>query len=225
MRTIFLGLFLLLFSASFAQKDSVLLLSGKVIKGEIISVNDEVVSFKSYEHRKKGIISESFELESHQVFSAYNDGEESILYKKDSSIGFFWNPAQMKSFVLGEYHALQYYKPRFTNYLGAALGLGLTVYDTYLFPKNVSNGDKTGFFQQDLGMAPFLGAFVYTVAIGLPKAKVRETNINDRTLLLDPYFLSGYHKSSRSRRVGQGFIHYMAGVGVGILSYSLSRAF
>ncbi len=224
MRILFLFTFMLSFLGGTAQKDSVILLSGKVIKGEVIHSDDDKVQFKSYDHPKKGIINEPFNLESHQVFSVYNDGEESILYKKDSAVGFFWNQSQMKSFVLGEYHALNYYKPKFTNYLGAALGLGITLYDTYLFPNNAANTDKTGFFQQDLGMAPFLGAFVYTVSIGIPKAKIKETRISDRTLLLDPYFLSGYHKSSRSRRVGQGFLYYMGGVGVGILAYSLSRA-
>jgi hypothetical protein len=223
MRILFLFTFLLSFLGSTAQKDSVILLSGKVIKGEVIQADEETVQFKSYDHPRKGLINEPFNLESHQVFSVYNNGEESILYKKDSTVGFFWNQSQMKSFVLGEYHALNYYKPKFTNYLGAAMGLGITLYDTYLFPKNAANSDKTGFFQQDLGMAPFLGAFVYTVSIGLPKAKIKETQISDRTLLLDPYFLSGYHKSSRSRRVGQGFLYYMGGVGVGILAHTFSR--
>ena len=81
-------------------QDKLLLLNGRIDKGEITAEKESVFEFKIFKNRgKEKIIS----YDKSRIFSIVDvSGKESILYKKDSNIGNSLSENRMRMYIYGQ---------------------------------------------------------------------------------------------------------------------------
>lgn len=213
---------------SFAQgeQDSILLLNGRVFRGEITAVNDSLVWYK--ETDKKGN-SFSSEMATYRIFSYTQNGISHTLYQQNEDIGNFLTVDEARNATLGSYDARQTFKPRVVFWSSLALGYTATIFDTYLqqstldSPNYVGNYSSPGLFKSKPTVFPFFVPLVLAVSWGLPSFRVKENQIIQKQLLNDPSYYRGYHRVAKQKRMLGALKGSLIGIGTGLVTYAILK--
>lgn len=227
MTLLLIGLFNLC-QAGFSQveKDSILLLNGRVFRGIITSAAGDFVIYE--EQDKKGNMFSS-QIESYRIFSYTQKGQTTTMYTPSEIDGDFLTVDEARKATIGSYDARQTFKPRFVFWSSLAIGYGASLYDTYLMQKSVEHeqyqGDYTsgGFFKSRPSFFPFLAPAVLSVTWSLPSFKVKKKQMIHMDLLNDESYYRGYHRIARQKRIFAALKGSFIGIGTGMLTYALLR--
>lgn len=219
---------LVAFTTVFAQteKDSVILLNGRVYRGEIISFDDHVV--KLNEKDKKGEVFQT-QIENYRVFSFTKNNTETIVYKYNEQAANFLTVDEAKNATLGSYDARKTFKPRVVFWSSLALGYGASLYDTYLQKKSIDNkdyvGDFTspGFFKSRPSFFPVLVPIVLTAVWAIPSFKLKEKKMIQLHLKNNDSYYRGYHRVAKQKRMLAALRGSLIGIGAGMLTYAVFK--
>lgn len=176
------------------SQDKIMLLSGKVLQGKILSSDTSGVN---YEYTKKGK-TQAVVLDHYRIYSLdYANGNSEVIYKRDSIAGRNYTVKQMGAFVAGERYAFEHFN-----------GTGTVIY-------GVITGAVSAFILRDIFAAPAAIAFGFTTLIPPPK-KINLEDVADKELLKEKYFIEGYKRVVRSKRLGRGMVSALGGAVVGV---------
>lgn len=224
LRNPFSFLFVFFCSIAFGQADSIVLLNGKVYRGDIVSADKGVLTYVSYE---KG--EETIDLGLDRLFSYVQDGKETVCYFQNEFKGDFLTVDEARKSTLGSYDARKMFKPRFVFYSSLALGYGVSLIDTY-FTKNAYNvflaengqpptNSTVGFFGVQPTLMPILVPLVLSATWGLPSFRINDKHIIQRNMIGDASYYRGFHRYAKQRRVLAALKGSAIGIGLGMISY------
>lgn len=200
-----------------------MMLNGDVLEGKITENNDDF-GFISYNFTTKSGKTKSGTVEHYRVFSIIDaDGQETMYYEQDSMAGYVFTENEMRAYIIGERDAKLSYKPTLTLLGGIGLGVGTVLFDTYRTKADTEDGQTHGFFQAEPSIMPIVVPLVFTIAAGIPRVKVRLGGVSHTQYITDEYYLLGYEKKGRSKRVFRAFGGSISGVAAGFISYYLFR--
>jgi hypothetical protein len=212
-------IFAFLFTASFVAQDKIQLMNGKVLRGKLKTEFDDYYTFDFY---KKGGKTKTMELSKYRMFSTTDTkGVETILYKQDTLMGNFYSPNEMKMFIYGQRDAFKSFQSTPIFISTFALGFASVMVDTYEF--QTGNASPQGFFNRTPSVGPIVVPFVLTIGAGMIKTKVRREQAVDVSFLSNEFYLMGFHKVSRVKRVKNAFFGSVAGVISGFVVYNLAK--
>ena len=218
---LFLGVILIL-AVSVQAQDKILLLNGKSYEGKFLGNSPELVNFNFINKRGKV---KPFSFESIRVYSFTKAGEpETVLYKRDTTIYHYYTPDQMRMFIYGEQDAYTRFKAYRPFISGFIAGFGISLYDTYLDENYVCDGVEYsgGFFKREPSLAQFVVPFVVPIVTGAIKPKMRARYASDTAFLTNEYYIEGFKKVRRFRRVKSALLGSLVGVAAGMLGYYIS---
>lgn len=203
-------------------QDEILLLNGKSYEGKFLGSSPDIVNFNFV--KKSGKI-KPFSFENNRVYSYTKEGEEeSVLYKKDTSIYQFFSQYEMRMFIYGEKDAYDRFSVLKPWASGFAVGLGVSMYDTYLSGNYVcSDGTEKpgGFFKRQPSLAQFIIPFVVPIVAGVIKPKMKAKHASDPTFLANEQYIEGFKKVRRFKRVKSSLFGTISGVALGMLAYTI----
>lgn len=130
------------------SQDSLLLLNGKYLTGQIKDINDTIICFRS-----NGLVSSNKFLYKDELFSVKQGVEEFILYKPDTSDLRSYTVEQMSFFIKGQQDARKSYHAPFATAGGFLAG-------------------ATGAFMGFWGMTTIPATYVFLTGIKTPKCNL-----------------------------------------------------
>ena len=204
---------------SVVAQDKIQLMNGKVLRGKLKAEFDDYYNFEYY---KNGGKTKSMELSKYRIFSKTDaQGVESILYKQDTLMGNYYSENEMKMYIYGQRDAFKSYKgtPMFVSTF--AIGFMSVLVDTYEFEEG--NSCPPGFFNRTPSIGPIIVPFALTIGAGLLKSKIRREHAADVSFLSNEYYISGFQKVSKVKRVKNAFFGSVAGVVSGFIAYSFAH--
>jgi len=195
MKNIFL--LLIIFSAfSLSAQDNILMLSGHILEGKIVDHNRHHVKYEM----TKGKSTRTLEIESYRVFSFTKDGSETVMYKRDSTIGNYLSEQEMRYFIWGAQDAMEHFSGRWAFFSG----IGVGAIGGYLLAQS--------FIVVSVPL-------VYPIVTSVHKIHPKETYSRDPKLLEEPAYLTGYHKTTKSKRFFQALKGSLLGTVAGVSAY------
>jgi hypothetical protein len=212
---------LIVFNAS--AQDKLLLLSGRIDKGEITADKESIFDFKIYKNGgKEKIVS----YDKSRIFSITTiNGKESVLYKKDSSIGNFLSENRMRMYIYGQRDAHENFGIGRHFLGGFVLGFAATVFDTYEFgpsKEEVADGATpvpTGFFLRDPSVFPVLFPLSIPLGASLLPSKIIKDNVSSIEYLNSEEYVEGFSKVKKFKRIKSSFLGSLSGVVMGFICY------
>lgn len=205
---------LLSFALKTSAQDQILLLNGKSFEGKYLSKSEDLVNFNFI--NKSGKV-KPYSFENNRVYSFTKEGEEEVVvYRKDTSVYHFYSQYEMRMFIYGEKDAYERFKVTRPWLTGFAIGLGVSLYDTYL--------EDEGLFKRQPSLAQFIVPFVVPIVTGAIKPKMRAKFASDPTFLANEFYIEGFDKVRRFKRVKSSLFGTLCGVAVGIVSYSIANS-
>lgn len=228
MKALLISFFLIQGSLVFSQteQDSILLLNGKVYHGEILGMDevdyDSVVKYKTVD--KKGVEKTEF-IETYRIFSYTRGGTNHILYYQDDFQGNYLSVAETKDVTMGSYDARKMFQPHFPFWSGFVLGLGASVWDTYVTKKQAADtslivAPEAGFFNtKSPTIFPFFVPVVLSVTWALPTFKVKKKNMIHKEYFNNANYYRGYHRIAKQKRMLGALVGGLAGVASGMIIY------
>lgn len=212
-------LFAFLFIGNVVAQDKIQLMNGKVLRGKLKTQTDDIYNFNYY---KNGGKVKSIELSKFRMFSHTNSaGEETVLYKQDTLMGNFYSENEMRMYIYGQRDAFKSMKGAPLFVASMALGFTSVLLDTYEFQEG--NANPPGFFNRTPTVAPIIVPFALTIGAGLIKSKVRKEHAADVTFLSSEYYIEGFQKVAKVKRVKSAFIGSISGVVAGFIVYSIGK--
>jgi len=132
--------------------------------------------------------------------------------------------AETKEVTIGSYDARQTFKPRFVFWSSYALGLGASIYDTYLTKKSASDSSlitplEPGFFRSGPSIAPFFVPVVLSVSWSFPTFKIKDKQILHKDYMNNLNYYRGYHRISKQKRILSSLMGSFAGIATGMTLY------
>lgn len=220
--TIVIVLFYIFQNVAYTQ-DKILLLNGREYNGKFLSKSEDLVNFNFV--KKSGKI-KPFSFEKTRVFSVTKKGEEeSVLYKKDTSIYHYYSEYEMRMYIYGEKDAYSMYKATRPFLTSFAIGLGVSLYDTYLYESYICpNGKEVpkGLFNRQPSLVQFIVPFVVPIVSGAIKPKINPRFVSDRTFLANEFYIDGFKKARKFKRVKASLFGTLCGIAVGMLGYYIT---
>lgn len=200
MKFSFLLLLALAFNASSysqnSQKDTIHLMNGELITGEVTDTAAAGVKIKA--QKKKRI--KDMTIEGDRIFSIkFNNGSEKIYYYQDTLIGNYLSLEEAKFFILGEQDAEKYYHPKTT------------------FAGGVLVGAASGCLGSLLSFVP---PFAYAAGVAIPKIKIKNGVTNPEYLKQDSYIM-GYERVAKRKRTLGALYGGLIGLAAGFTAYGL----
>ena len=204
-----------------SQPDSILMLNGKVFEGEVLGLEkgelDSVLSYKD----EKGQVSN---FETYRIFSYTSKGLNNVIYRQDEFKGNFLNIEETKAVTYGSYDARQTFKPHVPFWSSYALGLGASLFDTYVTKSVALASDSTnitpvtpGFFKKNPTWFPFLVPVVVTVSWSLPSFKLKQKKVIHQEYYKNENFYRGYQRIAKQRRIFGALIGSFSGILTGMI--------
>lgn len=216
-----------LFSQS--QKDSIILLNGRVFRGDTTWVHQEFIYYTGID--KKGDIQQN-EMSTYRVFSYTQAGKETILYQQDEFKGDYLTVTEAQHTTLGSYDARQTYKPRFVFWSSLALGLGASIFDTYFSQRSLDKLTtpglpppdlEVGFFGSDPTIFPFFIPIGLSAAWGIPTFRVKEKQMLQKNMYGNEMYYRGFHRIAKQKRIFAALKGSVIGIGTGMIMYSIFK--
>lgn len=199
---------------SIAQKNTLLLVNGKIVDGKVIHNDGEFIKYE-FQQKKNLFIKEMDVL---RVYSFTIDDKETVVYKQDTTFGNVFSKDEMRMYIYGESDSENSIKswPYFVS--GAAFAYGMSVYDTFSTREN-----DRGFFKEDPSMLHFAIPFIVPIVCGKIKPKIKAKHVSDDLFLVNEQYIMGYQKDARYKRIMGGLFGSLTGTIFGILTYSMSK--
>lgn len=196
----------LFFSLSFSAQDSLALISGKSILGELSYQDHQFLYFnKKINENKIKLIRYPLRL----VYSLTDQNSKTeVFYHKNPTNGNYLSQDQMKLFVLGEQDALRQFKRGYHFLLGLGFGLTASILDTYEF----SNVACKGYFNDSPSIISIATPFLSSVIIGFPNKKVRKAYVSKDHYLESKFYRTGFNRVKNYRKTSSAFIGGLSGV-------------
>jgi len=218
MKSVLIGCFVLFLYTQGHSQDKIILLTGKVLEGKVISYDE---AFLQYTYMKRGK-SKTDMLERYRIYSTIDDSKmETILYVQDSTVGNFMTQPEMKLFIEGEQDAIKNYRCPGYNTTGFLFGLGISFIDTYR--KQDGEPFFNGFFRSEPGILHFASPFLYPVLAGLPPVTIRINDVTNRNNLMQEPYLEGFERVAKQKRRFGGLEYSALGSASGIVLYFLGK--
>lgn len=209
-----------------AQSDSIVLLNGKVYRGEVKKVEAGILT---YTELQKDGSTEEIDLTTDRLFSYIHNGKETVFYVENEFTGDFLSVESARRATLGSYDARQTLKPRFVFYSSLAVGLGVSLLDTYYsqsaYDKFVeTNGvapisAQVGFFGAKPTLMPILVPMVLSGSWAIPSFRIKPKQLLQKNLYGDEQYYRGFNRVARQKRVLAALRGSLIGVGLGYISY------
>ncbi|MBD3638110.1 MAG: hypothetical protein HUJ25_12230 [Crocinitomicaceae bacterium] len=208
-----------------SEKDSILLLNGKSIRGDITDltyVDDDSVLVYTYANKKGKVLANSIELQ--RVFSYTKGGISRTVYTPNEFMGDYLTVKETKEVTIGSYDARHTFKPHVPLWTSFALGLGASLFDTYLTKKAASDSSlvapkEPGFFKGSPSVFPFLVPVVLSVSWSFPSFRLKEKKMLHKNYLYNENYYRGYHRIAKQRRMLGALFGGLAGVATGLITY------
>jgi hypothetical protein len=208
---------------SLMGQDKVNLMNGKILEGTLDSLGEYQIKFEA--KGKKGKIYETY-IENYRIFSVITaNGKETVLYQQDSSLGNLLKAEDMRYHIAGEQDAYKNYKPVGNMVLGFGLGVGVSLFDTYSFTEDTSIQVSKGFFNASPGFSHLVFPLVYTMVSGFIRTQLDINNVTDKNNLNSEYYIEGFARTARYKRVIRALISSVSGCVVGLVTYGVAQAF
>lgn len=229
MRILFpLSVFILTTNFTIAQQDSIVLLNGKVYRGQVTTVEAGVLKFN--ETKENGEIEEA-EITTDRLFSYVHDGVETVYYVENEFTGDFLPVESARRATLGSYDARKTFKPRFVFYSSLAIGFGISLLDTYYSQKAydafvLENGTppisaQVGFFGARPTLMPVFVPMFLSASWAIPSFRIKPKQLLQKNLYGDEDYYRGFHRVSRQKRVLAALKGSAIGIGFGLISYAI----
>jgi hypothetical protein len=208
------------------ERDSLILLNGRVYRGEIKTISTDFISLESLDKKGNPITSI---FEPYRVFSYTQTGIEKIMYEQDDFKDNFLTVNEARNATLGSYDARQTFKPRTVFISSFVLGLGASLFDTYLPESAVLDpdyiGEQTsgGMFKKGPTIFPFIVPVVLTVSWSFPSFKVKSNQILQEELKNNEDYYRGYHRVAKQKRVLAALKGSVLGIGTGMIAYGILK--
>lgn len=205
--------------------DSLLLLNGKSIRGTITAIDvfegDSIIRY-NFTNKKGKTLNEMIETE--RIFSYSWKGKHTTLYQPNEFIGDYLTVKQTHDVTIGSYDARQTFKPHVPFWTGFALGLGASIWDTYLTKKEATDSSliapkEPGFFKSEPSVFPFFVPVVLSVSWALPSFKLRENKMIHKNYMGNEYYYRGYHRIAKQKRMLGALFGSLGGVAIGMFTY------
>lgn len=213
-----------------AQQDSIVMLNGKVYRGTFNSIENDLLFYTGKEKKQDDLL---LEISTDRIFSYVVNGEETILYKQDELKGDYLTVDEVRFTTLGSYDARKTFKPRFVFWSSMAVGLGVSMLDTYYSQAAYDdfvkvNGApplsaKVGFFGTGPTLMPLLVPLVLSATWGLPTFKIKSHQILQKDLNGNEFYYRGFHRIAKQKRIFAAIKGSAIGIGLGMISYSIFR--
>jgi hypothetical protein len=174
-------------------QDKLLFLNGKQLNGQLLTVDNYEISFKT----DKG---KEFLIDNFRVFSYTQKEQEIVLYKYDTLEGNFLKEQDMRMFVFGERDAHQTYHSKFSNALGFLVG-----------------GTAGYFMHKDQAFIYVVTPLIYTSVTLLFPTTVKQKRLTDLQYIKDDEYLRGHERVARSKRTQSSLLSSVVGMGTGFL--------
>jgi hypothetical protein len=210
-----------------AEKDSILLLNGKVYRGTITGMSDGFLKFNEID--KKGNMFTS-QIEDYRIFSYTQKGQESIVYQMDEFKNNFLTVEEAKNVTLGSYDARKRFKPRFVFWSSFALSYAASIFDTYLPQHVIDNPDylggqtSPGLFKANATMIPFLIVPpVLTIGWAFPSFRIKEKQMIQMHLVNNESYYHGFHRIAKQKRILAALKGSLIGIGSGLITYAIFK--
>lgn len=202
--------------------DTILLQNGKKIGCSIIKTDNFVTEYKYT--KRSGRVKQTY-ANNPGIFSLqYNNQEDRVLYNKDTLFGNQLSIKQMRKYVYGAADARKNYNTHWYFAGGAVLGFSSVFLDTYLYPKEAAQGNsESGPFRTSPSVFPIIAPIVYTVAIALPKTRLRKKHVDHLRLKNNEFYQGGFEKIARQKRIFTGLGSTAAGMALGYICYFIFR--
>lgn len=223
---------LIIFSAlpAFGQQDSIVLLNGRVYRGTVKAVSNELLTYVDAAEPDTEF---PFEITTDRLFSYVVNGQETVVYKQDELKGDFLTVEQARHATLGSYDARQTFKPRFVFWSSVLIGYGVSLMDTYYSQRAydqfvAENGvpptkSVVGFFGTGPSLMPVVAPLVLSVSWGLPTFRIKSDQILQKDLFGNEDYYRGFHRVAKQKRVFAAIKGSTIGIAAGIISYSIFR--
>lgn len=225
MRLVFFLLLSCFFIAVHGQSDSIILLNGKVYRGDITSYENGILKYQGLDKKNQPI---PMELTADRLFSFTDDGKETVVYLQNEFAGDFLTVQEAKNSTLGSYDARHTFKPRIAFITSLLCGYGISLLDTYytqqsyddFYAANQTPPSKVvGFFGSKPSLLPIVSPIVLSAVWGLPSFRLKEHQILQKNLFGDASYYRGYHRVAKQKRVLASLLGSAIGIGTGMLSY------
>lgn len=212
--------------ATFSQQDSIVLLNGKVYRGEVKKVEGGILT---YTELKKDGTSEEIDLTTDRLFSYVDNGKETVFYVENEFTGDFLSVESARNATLGSYDARQTLKPRFVFYSSLLLGFGISLLDTYYSQSAYDNFVATngsppitaqvGFFGAKPTLMPVLAPMVLSGSWAIPSFRIKPKQLLQKNLYGNEEYYRGFNRVARQKRVLAALKGSVIGIGLGYISY------
>jgi len=214
-----LTLFLVFSSVSFAQDNTILLLNGKVLEGEVKSNDGEFLKY--HYKKKKNEFVKTIDLQ--RVYSFTQEGKETIVYEMDTLMGNIYSQDEMRMFIYGEQDADKTSKSWPFVVGGFLGGYGISIYDTYSGDDPDTPEDESGFFGTGPSAMHFVAPFVISIGSGMIKPKIKARHVSDIAFLANEQYIIGYQKNARFKRIMGGGLGALSGAVAGFVTYLIAK--
>lgn len=193
--------FLILFAIPFVvdAQDKILMMSGHVIEGKI---TDKNLDYLTVDIDNKGK-ARTFEEEIYRIFSYTQDGEEFMVYKRDTTVGNYLSVDEMGNFIKGAQDAMENYNGKWALYAGGGVGL------------------VGGYLLGDSFVALAI-PLVYSVLTTIHHIKPNEQRTLHSKLIDDPAYRAGFLKNTKTTRIFQALKGSFLGTAIGVATYQLT---
>jgi hypothetical protein len=182
--------------------DQLNLMNGRVINCEVFMDTSLLVKV-----RYQGRYGKWKEAEFHrnEIFSVMKGGKETLVYERDTLLGYYDSSEEMRIFLMGEQDAKERYKARHTM-IGGFLICG-----------------TLAFLGQDGVFTALIPPIAYTLAHIPGRIKVRKHHLRDEALRYNDLYGEGFGSVSKSRRIVRAAASGFIGSTVGVLLYFISK--
>ena len=213
-----------------AQQDSIVLLNGRVYRGTVISLENDLLTYRDAEQLSD---EPPFEITTDRLFSYVSGGKETVVYRQDELKGDFLTIEEARHATLGSYDARITFKPRFVFWSSLAIGYGMSLLDTYysqqaydafVAENGVAPSTATiGFFGTKPTLMPVVAPLVLSVGWSLPTFKVKSHQVLQKDLFGNENYYRGFHRVAKQKRIFAAIKGSAIGIGAGIITYSFLR--
>lgn len=212
---------------TFSQLDSIVLLNGRVYRGEVKKVEAGILT---YTELKKDGTAEEIDITTDRLFSYVDNGKETVFYVENEFTGDFLSVESARRATLGSYDARQTLKPRFVFYSSLAVGLGISLLDTYYSQAayndflDANDGNpplnaQVGFFGAKPTLMPILVPMVLSGSWAIPSFRIKPKQLLQKNLYGDEQYYRGFNRVARQKRVLGSLKGSVIGIGLGYISY------
>jgi hypothetical protein len=209
------------------EKDSMLLLNGKVILGDISNFSTvNADSALNYTFTKKNGKKLSHHISSHRIFSYTKAGSSTTIYQPNEFMGDFLSVNETKAVTIGSYDARKTFKPHVAFWTGFALGFGASIWDTYLTEKEAFDSTLVapkvpGFFKGKPSVFPFFVPVVLSISWSFPSFRLKGKKIIHKKYTNNENYYRGYHRIAKQKRMLGALVGSLSGISLGmIIHYS-----